>query len=125
MAPAFFPQSNFIIQISVTGRSAPRIAGPSFVDGQLKYWSKRLDGFQPLVLTLTTSSGVEQSPRLAQIKDQIDSFALKRYNDYVATTSATSFAAFFAAYNVLLYKHSTRNSFVVGTAVTHHSVAQL
>jgi len=94
-------------------------------DEQLKYWSRKLDGVQPLVLTLTTPFGVEQNPRLTQIKDQIDSSALKRYNDYITTTSATSFAAFFAAYNVLLYKHSTQNSFVVGTAVTQHPVTQL
>ena len=94
-------------------------------DDQLSYWSKKLDGVQPLVLALTAPSQVKKGPRLTQIKDQIDSFILKRYNDYVTTTSATSFAAFFAAYNVLLYKHSTQNSFVVGTAVTQHSVAQL
>jgi len=91
---------------------------------QLEYWSKKLNGVQSLVLTLPTPSEVERSP-ISQIKDQIDSSALKRYNDYVVTTSATSFAAFFAAYNLLLYKHSTQNSFVVGTTVSQRSVAQL
>jgi len=89
-------------------------------DEQLKYWSKKLDGVQPLVLTLAKPSEVEQSP-----VTQIDSSALKRYNNYVATTSATSFAAFFAAYNLLLYKYSAQNPFVVGTAVTQRSMAQL
>ena len=93
-------------------------------DEQLKYWSKKLDGVQPLSLTLAKPSEVEQSP-ITQIKDQVDSSALKRYNDYVATTSATSFSAFFAAYNLLLYKYSAQNSFVVGTTVTQRSVAQL
>jgi acyl carrier protein len=93
-------------------------------DEQLKYWSKKLDGVQPLVLTLSTPSEVEKGP-IGQIKDQIDSSALKRYNDHVAVASATSFAAFFAAYNILLYKHSSQNSFVVGTATTQRSVAQL
>ena len=91
---------------------------------QLKYWGKKLEGVQPLVLTLAKPSEVEQSP-VTQIESQIDSSALKRYNDYVATTSATSFAAFFAAYNLLLYKYSAQNSFVVGTAVTQRSMAQL
>ena len=93
-------------------------------DEQLKYWSKKLDGVQPLVLTLAKPSEVEQSP-ITQIEGQVDSSALKRYNDYVSTTSATSFAAFFAAYNLLLYKYSAQNSFVVGTAVTQRSMAQL
>ena len=93
-------------------------------DEQLKYWGEKLDGVQPLVLTLTAPSEVKKGP-IDQIKDQISALALKRYNDYVATTCATSFAAFFAAYNILLYKHSTQNSFVVGTTVTQHSVAQL
>jgi non-ribosomal peptide synthetase component F len=35
------------------------------------------------------------------------------------------FAAFFSVYNLLLHKCSTQNSFVVGTAVTQRSVAQL
>ena len=91
---------------------------------QLEYWSKRLDGVRPLALTLAVSSEVEKGS-VDQIKDQIDSSALKRYNDFVATASTTSFAAFFAAYNLLLYKHSTQNSFVIGTEVTQHSVAQL
>ena len=93
-------------------------------DEQLKYWSKKLDGVQPLILTLAKPSEVEQSP-ITQIEGQIGSSALKRYNDYVATTSATPFAAFFAAYNLLLYKYSAQNSFVVGTAVTQRSMAQL
>ena len=93
-------------------------------DEQLKYWSKKLDGVQPLVLTLAKPSEVEQSP-VTQIEGQIDSSALKRYNNYVATTSTTSFAAFFAAYNLLLYKYSAQNSFIIGTAVTQRSMAQL
>ena len=93
-------------------------------DEQLGYWTKKLDGVQPLALTLAKPSEVEQSP-ITQIEDQIDPSALKRYNDYVATTPATSFAAFFAAYNLLLYKYSAQNSFVVGTAVTQRSMAQL
>ena len=93
-------------------------------DEQLEYWRKKLDGVQPLALTLAKPSDVEQSP-ITQIESQISSSALKRYNDYVATTSATSFAAFFAAYNLLLYKYSAQNSFVVGTAVTQRSMAQL
>ena len=103
-------------------RTADRLA--ELRDKQLEYWSKKLDGVQPLMLTLATPSEVKQSS-IGQINDQIDSLTLKRYNDYVATTSATSFSAFFAAYNLLLYKHSTQNSFVVGTTITQHSVAQL
>jgi len=93
-------------------------------DEQLGYWSKKLNGVQPLALTLAKPSEVEQSP-ITQIEGQIDSSALSRYNDYVSTTPATSFAAFFAAYNLLLYKYSAQNSFVVGTAVTQRSMAQL
>jgi hypothetical protein len=93
-------------------------------DEQIKYWSQKLQGVQPLVLTLAKPSEVEQSP-ITQIEGQIDPEALKRYNDYVSTTSATPFAAFFAVYNLLLYKYSAQNSFVVGTAVTQRSMAQL
>ena len=93
-------------------------------DEQLKYWSEKLNGVQPLVLTLAKPSKVEQSP-ITQIAGQIDSSALKGYNDYVATSSATAFATFFAAYNLLLYKYSAQNSFVVGTAVSQRSIAQL
>lgn len=93
-------------------------------DEQLRYWRKKLDGAQPLVLTLAEPSEIEQSP-ITQIEGQIDSSALKTYNDYVATTAATSFAAFFAVYNLLLYKYSAQNSFIVGTAVTQRSMAQL
>jgi hypothetical protein len=60
-----------------------------------------LDGVQPPILTLAKPSEVEQSP-ITQIEGRIGSSALTRYNDYVATTSATSFSAFFAAYNLLL-----------------------
>ena len=93
-------------------------------DEQIKYWSQKLQGVQPLVLTLAKPSEVEQSP-ITQIEGHIDSKALKRYNDYVSTTSATPFVAFFAVYNLLLYKYSAQNSFVVGTAVTQRSIAQL
>jgi len=93
-------------------------------DEQLKYWGTKLAGVRPLVLTLAKPSEVEQSP-VTQVEGRIGSSALGRYNDYVATTSATSFAAFFAAYNLLLYKYSAQNSFVVGTAVTQRSMAQL
>ena len=64
-------------------------------DEQLKYWSKKLDGVRPLVLTLAMPSEVEQSP-IGQTKDQIVPPTLKRYNDYAPTTSAASFAAFLA-----------------------------
>ena len=93
-------------------------------DEQLEHWSKKLDGVQPLVLTLARPSEVEQSP-ITQIEGQINSSAPSRYNDCVSTTHATSFAAFFAAYNLLLYKYSAQNSFVVGTAVTQRSMTQL
>jgi len=93
-------------------------------DEQIKYWSQKLQGVQPLILTLAKPSEVEQSP-ITQIEGQIDPKGLKWYNDYVATTSATPFAAFFAVYNLLLYKYSAQNSFVVGTAVTQRSMAQL
>ena len=93
-------------------------------DEQIQYWSQRLQGVQPLVLTLAKPSEVEQSP-ITQIEGHINSKALLMYNHYVSTTSATPFAAFFAIYNLLLYKYSAQNSFVVGTAVTQRSMAQL
>lgn len=103
-------------------RSADRRA--ELHDEQIKYWSQKLQGVQPLILTLAKPSEVEQSP-VTQIDGQVDPEALKRYNDFVSTTSATPFAAFFAVYNLLLYKYSAQNSFVVGTAVTQRSMAQL
>ena len=93
-------------------------------DEQIKYWDQKLQGVQPLVLTLAKPSEVEQSP-VTQIEGCINSEALKRYSDYITSTSATPFAAFFAVYNLLLYKYSAQNSFVVGTAVTQRSMAQL
>lgn len=83
-----------------------------------------MDGVQPFTLTLAKPSEVEQVP-ITQIEGLIDLSALERYNDYVVTTSVTSFAALFAAYNLLLYKYSAQSSFVVGTVVTQHSMAQL
>ena len=91
---------------------------------QITYWGRKLEGVQPLVLTLAKPSEVEQS-QFAQVEGQIGSNALKRYSDYLTTTSATPFVAFFAVYNLLLYKYSAQNSFVVGTAVTQRSMAQL
>ena len=93
-------------------------------DEQIKYWDQKLQGVQPLVLTLAKPSEVERSP-VTQIEGCINSEALKRYSDYITSTSATPFAAFFAVYNLLLYKYSAQNSFVVGTAVTQRSMAQL
>lgn len=93
-------------------------------DEQIKYWSQRLQGIQPLVLTLAKPSEIQQSP-VTQIERHIEPKVLKTFNDYVSTTSATSFAAFFAVYNLLLYKYSAQNSFAVGTAVTQRSMAQL
>ncbi|KAF9641979.1 hypothetical protein BDM02DRAFT_3252713, partial [Thelephora ganbajun] len=63
-------------------------------DEQIKYWSQKLQDVQPLVVTLTKPSEVEQSP-ITQIEGHIDSKALKE------------------------------NSFIVGTAITQRSVAQL
>ena len=93
-------------------------------DEQIKYWSEKLQGVQPLVLTLAKPSEVEQSP-VTQIERNLNPKALKTFNDYVATTSATPFAAFFAVYNLLLYKYSAQDSFAVGTAVTQRSMSQL
>ena len=92
-------------------------------DEQLKYWSQKLDGVQPLTLTIAAPSEVEQSPA-SQIKAQIGPFSLKRYNDYIATTPVTPFTAFFAAYNLLLYKYSTQKSFVVGAGISQRPMSQ-
>ena len=83
-----------------------------------------MDGVQPLDLKLAIPSEVEQSP-VTQITDQIDSSALERYNKYITASSATPFAAFLAAYNLLLYKYSAQNSFAVGAPLTQRSVTQL
>jgi Condensation domain/AMP-binding enzyme len=93
-------------------------------DEQLEYWTKNLEGVQPLQLTLARPSEVEQSP-VTQIDAFINPESLEKYSQFISTSSVTPFAAYFAIYNVLLYKYSAQSSFVVGTAVTQRSIAQL
>jgi Condensation domain/AMP-binding enzyme len=93
-------------------------------DEQLEYWTKNLEGVQPLQLTLARPSEVEQSP-VTQIDASINPESLEKYSQFISTSSVTPFAAYFAIYNVLLYKYSAQSSFVVGTAVTQRSIAQL
>jgi non-ribosomal peptide synthetase component F len=93
-------------------------------DDQLRYWMKNLEGVQPLHLTLARPSEVEQSP-VTQIDTTISSAALERYSKFISRSTATPFAAYFAVYNILLYKYSAQTSFAVGTAVTQRSMAQL
>jgi hypothetical protein len=93
-------------------------------DEQLQYWVKNLEGAQPLQLTLARPSEVEQSP-VTQIETTLNAEVLEKYSQFIATSTATPFAAYFAVYNILLYKYSAQSSFVVGTAVTQRTMAQL
>ena len=56
-------------------------------DERIKYWNEKLQGVQTLILTLSEPSEVGQSA----VTQRLDPKALKMFNDYVATTSATLF----------------------------------
>ncbi|KAH7909125.1 putative nonribosomal peptide synthetase [Hygrophoropsis aurantiaca] len=90
----------------------------------LKFWAVTLQETQPLHLTIATPSDTRLAP-ITQIEAKIGVGALEQYTKVVHTASATSFAGFFAAYNVLLHKYSSQSSFAVGTAVTQRNLAML
>ncbi|KIJ63455.1 polyketide synthetase [Hydnomerulius pinastri MD-312] len=93
-------------------------------DEHLKFWAENLGETQPLHLTLATPSDRELAP-VTQIEAKIGVGALEQYTKVINAATATSFAGFFAAYNVLLHKYSDQASFVVGTAVTQRNLAML
>ncbi|EGO03426.1 hypothetical protein SERLA73DRAFT_101532 [Serpula lacrymans var. lacrymans S7.3] len=93
-------------------------------DEQLQFWANNLQDIQPLHLTLATPSDRELAP-ITQIEAKVGTGALKQYHMVVNAASATPFAGFFAAYNILLHKYSSQSSFVVGTAVTQRNIALL
>lgn len=87
-------------------------------EDHLKFWAENLQETQPLHLTLATPSDQELAP-ITQIEAKIGVGALEHYTKVINATTATPFAGFFAAYNILLHKYSAgQSSFVVGTAVT-------
>ncbi|KIJ63457.1 polyketide synthetase [Hydnomerulius pinastri MD-312] len=90
----------------------------------LRFWAKNLEETQPLHLTLATPSDRELAP-VTQIEAKIGVGALEQYTKVINVATATSFAGFFAAYNVLLHKYSDQASFVVGTAVTQRNLPML
>ncbi|KAH7890103.1 putative nonribosomal peptide synthetase [Phlebopus sp. FC_14] len=93
-------------------------------DDHLKFWADNLAETQPLHLTLATLSDKELAP-ITQIEAKIGVGALEEYTKVISATTATPFAGFFAAYNVLLHKYSDQASFVVGTAVTQRNIPML
>ncbi|EIW85840.1 hypothetical protein CONPUDRAFT_80229 [Coniophora puteana RWD-64-598 SS2] len=93
-------------------------------EDHLKFWAGNLQETQPLHLTLATPSDKELAP-MTQIEARIGVGALEQYSKIITAATATPFAGFFAAYNVLLHKYSDQNSFVVGTAVTQRNLAML
>ena len=91
----------------------------------LKFWAQNLQETHPLHLTLATPSDRELAP-IAQIEARIGVGALEHYMNLINAASATHFAGFFAAYNVLLHKYSSgQPSFVVGTAATQRNLPML
>ncbi|KAH7918588.1 amino acid adenylation [Leucogyrophana mollusca] len=90
----------------------------------LKFWADNLQETQPLHLTLATPSDKELAP-ITQIEAKIGVGALEQYTKVINAATATPFAGFFAAYNILLHKYSDQSSFVVGTAVTQRNLAML
>jgi len=91
----------------------------------LKFWAQNLQETHPLHLTLATPSDRELAP-ITQIEAKIGVGALEHYTNLINAASATHFAGFFAAYNVLLHKYSSgQSSFVVGTAATQRNLPML
>ncbi|KAI6142295.1 putative nonribosomal peptide synthetase [Pisolithus thermaeus] len=94
-------------------------------EDHLKFWVENLRETQPLHLTLATPSDGELAP-VTQIEAKIGVGALEHYTKVINATTATPFAGFFAAYNILLHKYSAgQSSFVVGTAVTQRNLPML
>ncbi|KAI6009612.1 putative nonribosomal peptide synthetase [Pisolithus orientalis] len=94
-------------------------------EDHLKFWVENLQETQPLHLTLATPSDQELAP-ITQIEAKIGVGALEHYTKVINATTATPFAGFFAAYNILLHKYSAgQSSFVVGTAVTQRNLPML
>ncbi|KIN95860.1 hypothetical protein M404DRAFT_1007133, partial [Pisolithus tinctorius Marx 270] len=75
----------------------------------LKFWAENLQETQPLHLTLATPSDQELAP-VTQIEAKIGVGALEHYTKVINATTATPFAGFFAAYNILLHKYSAGQS---------------
>ncbi|KAI5993419.1 hypothetical protein EDC04DRAFT_1271012 [Pisolithus marmoratus] len=94
-------------------------------EDHLKFWAENLRETQPLHLTLATPSDVELAP-VTQIEAKIGVGALEHYTKVINGATATPFAGFFAAYNILLHKSSAgQSSFIVGTAVTQRNLPML
>ena len=91
----------------------------------LKFWAQNLQEPLPLHLTLATPSDRELAP-ITQIEAKIGIGALEYYTKVINAATATPFAGFFAAYNILLHKYSSgQSSFVVGTAATQRNLPML
>ncbi|KAL4075275.1 hypothetical protein V8B97DRAFT_2022271 [Scleroderma yunnanense] len=94
-------------------------------EDHLKFWAQNLQVTQPLHLTLATPSDRELAP-ITQIEAKIGVGALEYYTKVINAATATPFAGFFAAYNILLHKYSSgQPSFVVGTAATQRNLPML
>ena len=90
----------------------------------LKFWAQNLQETHPLHLTFTTPSDRELAP-ITQIEARIGVGALEHYTNLINAASATQFAGFFAAYNVLHKYSSGQSLFVVSTAAMQRNLPML
>ncbi|KAF9219105.1 putative nonribosomal peptide synthetase [Gyrodon lividus] len=91
---------------------------------QLKFWSELLHDLEPLHCSLATPSD-EPLATITQIDTSISEDVLNRFSVISRDAHATTFAVFFAVYNVLLHKYSSQTTFAVGTAVTQRTLPSL
>ncbi|KAL4070679.1 amino acid adenylation [Scleroderma citrinum] len=78
-----------------------------------KFWAQNLQVIQSLHLTLATPFDWELAP-ITQIEAKIGIGALEYYMKVINTATATPFAGFFAAYNILLHKNLPMLTNVIG-----------
>ena len=91
---------------------------------QREFWTETLKDVQPTYLMSSTPSEQPLSD-LTQIEGTLDASTLETCHRLMKEAGATPSEAFFAVYNTLLYKYSSQETMVVGTAVTQRKTDQL
>lgn len=91
---------------------------------QREFWTETLKDVQPTYLMSSMPSEQPLSD-LTQIEGTLDASTLETCHKLMKEAGATPSEAFFAVYNTLLYKYSSQETMVVGTAVTQRKTDQL
>ena len=91
---------------------------------QFEFWAENLKDTQALNLSLVTPSSELLSP-ITHIEYVIDPRTLERYHAVLREAGVTPFVGFFAVYNLLLFKYSSQEAFVVGTPAMQPNLPEL